>query len=59
MHRGIGASGDETMLRMTIDSKAMRKIATEEAFYAAIEVVEIGVANLSVFFDSRALFALP
>ena len=42
-----------------VDSKAMRKFPSEFSLYAAIEVVEIGVAELDVFFDSRVLVFLP
>jgi len=53
------ATGHTFQLADQLDSKAMRKIAQEEAFYMAIEVVEIGTASMDVFFDSRMLFALP
>jgi len=37
----------------------MRKFPGEMALYAALEVIEIGTATMSVFFDSRVLFFLP
>jgi len=42
-------------LRFEVDSKAMRKHAVDEGFYAAIEVVEIGTADMRWFFNSRML----
>jgi len=45
-------------LRVEIDSKAMRKSDVNEAFYACIEMVEIGTAVLRWHFNSRMLFKL-
>ena len=45
--------------RMEIDSKAMRKFKEEDAFYAAIEVTEVGAASLFIALDTRMLFKLP
>ena len=42
--------------RLDVDSKAMRKLDSDEILYAAFEVVEIGVHALNVFFNSRMLF---
>jgi len=42
-------------LRIEVDSKAMRKQDVDEAFYAAIEVVEVGTATMSWTFNSRIL----
>ena len=53
------SSSPATMYEIVIDSKAMRKIAAEEAFYAIIELTEIGAASFTAHFDSRMLFALP
>ena len=55
--------GDELHTRVpplieVVDSKAMRKFDDGMAFYAALEVVEIGAATMDVFFDGRMLFAL-
>jgi len=51
--------GATEVLRIEIDSKAMRRFRGEDAVYCAIEVVEIGTATASVFFDSRMLLKLP
>ena len=54
-----GDSGS-AMLRVEVDSKAMRKMATDKALYAAVEVeAENGTIELAVYFDSRVLFKLP
>ena len=42
-------------LRLEVDSKAMRKINAEEGFYAAIDVIEHGVATAEWAFNSRML----
>ena len=42
-----------------VDSKAMRKIPEENVIVAALEVVELGIATMQVYFDSRVLFKLP
>jgi len=64
-HSIIGAHRSDTggtsqvgQLDVEVDSKAMRKFGGQEVLFAAIEVVEIGVAQLNVFFDSRMLFLL-
>ena len=46
-------------LRIDVDSKAMRKFPEDLSIYAAIEVVEVGVASLQMHFDSRTLVKLP
>jgi len=43
-------------LRFEVDSKAMRKSDVNEAFYAVVEVIEIGVADMDWAFNSRMLF---
>ncbi len=45
--------------RIEIDSKAMRKLRDDDVIVAVMQVVETGVADMDVFFDSRALFMLP
>jgi hypothetical protein len=51
-----GDSGS-AMLRVEVDSKAMRKMATDKALYAAVEVeAENGTIELAVYFDSRVLY---
>ena len=47
------------MLRLEVDSKAMRKLATEDGLFAIIEVVESGTAVMLVHFNCRMLFKLP
>ena len=57
-----GAPGAEmfnTFHRFEIDSKAMRKMDTDKVIYAALEVTEVGTANVSCHHDSRMLFKLP
>ena len=44
--------------RIEVDSKAMRKMRSEDAIYAIIEVVEQGVATMNVSFNSRSLVKL-
>ena len=45
-------------IRLEVDSKAMRKIAENESVVAMMEMMEIGVASLRVFFNSRLLVKL-
>ena len=60
------AAGDQDLtnphmaaLRLTVDSKAMRKLRVDETLYAAIEVTEEGTASMSASYNSRSLFKLP
>ena len=46
-------------LRIEVDSKAMRKFPDETTLFAAIQVVEVGTASLSVHWNSRMLVKLP
>jgi len=46
-------------LRIEIDSKAMRKQDISEAFYAVLELTEVGTADLTWQFNSRLLLKLP
>ena len=46
-------------LRVEIDSKAMRKVAIEEGFYMAIDVIIVGTATMFWTANSRMLFKLP
>ena len=48
-----------SVIRMPVESKGMRKAGLDDVFFAVIEVTEIGVSSLSVFFDTRMLFKLP
>ena len=47
------------VLRIEVDSKAMRKLPENMAVYAAIQVVEAGAATMSGWFNSRLLVKLP
>ena len=62
VHMGdiTGGAGQSSMMhqRIVVDSKAMRKTPPNVVMYAVIESVEIGAANMDVFFDSRALLKL-
>ena len=51
-------SNARTGISIDIDSKAMRKLQGEETIYAAIQVIEIGVATMNVHLDTRMLFIL-
>ena len=61
VHGGVSAAADSTgsTQEFVVDSKAMRKINSDEGFYAAFEVVELGTAQVNMWFDSRMLFKLP
>ena len=50
--------GDSASYETDVDSKAMRKFTDEIVMFAAVEVTEIGVATLDVFFDSRVLLKM-
>ena len=58
VHSGLAADGSGHE-RFEVDSKAMRKLQEAEAFYIAIEVLEIGTATMDVFCDTRMLVKLP
>ena len=45
--------------RFEVDSKAMRKWAAGHTLYAALEVIETGVATMEWAFNSRILVKLP
>jgi len=53
----IAAIGES--FELEVDTKAMRKFPSEMALYGMVELVEVGAANIDVFFDSRTLFFLP
>ena len=44
--------------RVEIDSKAMRKLDSQEVIYGVLEVKEVGTVEMRVFFNTRALFLL-
>ena len=46
-------------LRVEIDSRAMRKLSVDMTLYAAVEVVELGSAEMSWALNSRMLVKLP
>ena len=53
------AALDIESLKIELDTKAMRKVNTEEVVFAAIEVVETGAAVMTVRLGSRMLLKLP
>jgi len=53
------ALGEETKQDIEVDTKAMRKWREEDALYAMLEIVEVGTATATAFFDSRILMKLP
>ena len=55
-----GSEGDPAAaLRIEIDSKAMRKVGSEEVIFACAEVIEAGTAVMEMWLASRLLFKLP
>jgi len=52
-------SSGSGIVRIAVDTKAMRKLDEESVIFAAIDVVEVGVAALEVAFNSRMLVMLP
>ena len=52
---GIGPS----FQRVEIDSKAMRKVGTEEVIYMAVELIETGTAVAEIVANTRMLVKLP
>ena len=63
IHAGDRTAGDSNWVSASIDievdSKAMRKLSENSSIYAALEVVEVGTAEIDSFFDSRILLLLP
>ena len=57
-HAAQNAGSDAANQHFMVDSKAMRKIKATDVIVAVLEVIEIGTASASVFFDSRVLQAL-
>ncbi len=49
----LSANHDEV-----VDSKAMRKVGTEQVIYTCFEVVEVGTAGMQAYFDGRMLIKL-
>ena len=54
----IPSGGDVSQVVFEVDSKAMRKVSLGDTIVAVLEVVEIGSADMDLFFDSRMLFKL-
>ena len=54
-----GIAATSAALRMSVDSKAMRKVSTNDTLFAVIEVVETGTAVMNVQWNSRHLIKLP
>jgi len=50
-----GANAQGAVLRMEIDSKAMRKFGTDQILYGCIEVVEQGTATIEMHARTRVL----
>ena len=46
-------------VRFEVDTKAMRKLPSDLAIYAMLEVVEVGTAGSQIAFNSRSLIKLP
>ena len=56
---GLQANSTVAAVRIEVDSKAMRKLITEDVIFAMVQVTEAGTAVGSVFFNSRLLVMLP
>ena len=54
-----GGGAMSAVLRIEVDSKAMRKFGTDDALYGALEVTEVGAATVNINFNSRVLVKLP
>ena len=55
---GDGVNSTSLIVRIPVDSKAMRKLNTGDTIYAVVQVAEVGTAILNTHFDSRILLAL-
>ena len=53
------SSAGSGILRLEVDSKAMRKLDIEDVIYAAVQVVVTGTAQVLINFNSRLLVKLP
>ena len=62
-HGGDATAGsrnwDRSLIDTVVDTKAMRKLNAGDTIYSVLEVIEIGTAELDLFFDSRILVAIP
>ena len=54
-----GVNAGSVLNQFEVDSKAMRKLKEDDVIYAAVGVVEEGVAVMRWEFDSRILLLLP
>ena len=52
-------AGPASFHRLPIDSKAMRKLNTDEVVVAVLETVEVGTSTMHAELRSRLLFKLP
>ena len=57
--QAAGILEDAAMQRIEIDSKAQRKLKSEDSLFAIIEVTKVGTATIQWNFNSRVLFKLP
>jgi len=60
VHQITGAEADgsnavSNIMRIPVDTKAMRKFGDNETLMFNMEVVEVGTSNITVFADSRQL----
>ncbi len=59
-NESAGATAGVGMLQLDIDSKAMRKLHTEDVIAMVIEVTEVGTSELAIVgMSSRVLIKLP
>ena len=54
----IGDNNFSNTVWEEIDSKAMRKISSNEVLVAMVEAVEVGTASMDIYFDTRVLLKL-
>ena len=50
---------NQTVIQFEVDTKAMRKLPLNETLLMSMQLIEVGAAGISVFFDSRMLVKLP
>ncbi len=55
----VATSDNNARQVFEIDSKAMRKVDSEETFFAAVESTEVGTSTLKTRLGTRMLFKLP
>ena len=54
----LDTSSPTGILKMPVDTKAMRKLKQDDVIFASVEVAEVGTAIYNHHFDSRMLIAL-